>query len=279
MITGNVIIDGVDVKSTYGAYVVEGGFVDIPCIPDMKEPVVNDWYEYNGVEADLESPKCMSVRHTVVFMMRGDLKSLDSFLSMLRSKRVVSFNMTDISRTVNMRIESVSPTGISIGLYRITVVLSEDNPLADLESVDLSYANRLTGLVIDGKDVGVYGMSLIETLDWLYPGVDIKDNLLHSSDFSNGETHYPGKEEDAVPVKYSSKDIDINFVMRAITFDEFWKKRDALAFDLFRPAERVIEYNGVSMKAYYKGCRSRAFMYSGNIWWMFELSFGYLGGD
>lgn len=282
MITGKVIIDGVDVKSTYGAYVIEGGFVDIPCIPDMKKPAINDWYEFNGIEADLESPRCMPVEHTIVFMMGGELDKLNSFIKMLRSDRALSFEMIDISRTEKMRIKSINASGIALGLYRITVTLSNDNPIEGLEYNASDSRNKDADLMIDGKDISAYGLSLVDTLDGLWSEIDIKDNVLHSSEYDNGEKHYLGDDEDeegVVSVTYNANDIVIDCLMTATTFEQFWSNRDALALDLFKPGERVITYKGVSMRAYYKSCRPRSFMYSGKIWWMFELSFGYLGGE
>ncbi len=286
MITGKVIINDVDVKSTYGAYVIEGGFVDIPSIPDMKEPAINDWYEYDGVEADLESPCCEPLIHTVVFMMNGELDALDSFMKLIKSDRFVSFYMVDIARQLNVRIVSAIAEGIAIGLYRITVVLSEDNPLENVEYIAPENKKTPTGLTIDGNDISMYGMSIVDSLDWLYPGVDIKENLLHSSQYDNGESHYTGNDMDVtgdevndMPVTCNANDIEISAIMTSKSFNQFWVKRNALALDLFRPNERVIAYKGVSKKAYYKSCRSSSFMYSGKIWWKFKLSFGYLGGE
>lgn len=286
MITGNVIINGVDIKSTYGAYVVEGGFVDIPCIPDMKEPTVNDWYEYDGVEADLDAPCCEPLTHTIVFMMKGELSVLDSFLKMIMSYRFMSINMVDISREISARVVSAIPEGISLGMYRIYVDLCEDNPFEGIEYIVPDSQTRPTGVTIDGNDISLYGMSIVDSVDWLYPGVDVKENLLHSSKYDNGESHYTGKEvsdnEDIVkymPVTSNTDDIEISAVIKSKSFNQFWIKRNALALDLFKPGERVITYKGVSKKAYYKRCRSSLFMYSDRIWWKFGLSFGNLGGE
>lgn len=276
MITGNVIINGVDIKSTYGAYVVEGGFVDIPCIPDMKEPTVNDWYEYDGVEADLDAPCCEPLTHTIVFMMKGELSVLDSFLKMIMSERLISINMVDISREISARVVSAIPKGISLGMYRISVDLCEDNPLEGIEYIVPDNQSRPTGLIIDGNDISLYGMSLVDSIDWLYPGVDVKDNLLHSSQYDNGESHFTGND---MSVTCNADDIEISAVMKSKSFHQFWIKRNALALDLFKPGERVITYKGVSRKAYYKSCRSSLFMYSDRIWWKFGLSFRNLGGE
>lgn len=276
MITGNVIINGVDIKSTYGAYVVEKGFVDIPCIPDMKEPTINDWYEYDGVEVDLDAPCCQPLTHNIVFMMKGELSVLDSFLKMLMSERLLTINMVDISREISARVVSAIPKGISLGMYRISVDLCEDNPLEGIEYIVPDNQSRPTGLIIDGNDISLYGMSLVDSIDWLYPGVDVKDNLLHSSQYDNGESHFTGND---LSVTCNADDIEISAVMKSKSFHQFWIKRNALALDLFKPGERVITYKGVSKKAYYKSCRSILFMYSDRIWWKFELSFGNLGGE
>ena len=86
MITGKVIIDGVDVKSAYGAYIVDGGYDDVPSFPDMKSPEKNEWFESNSVEIDLESPVVESQKMSLRFMMNGTVEKLQSFVDFIMSK-------------------------------------------------------------------------------------------------------------------------------------------------------------------------------------------------
>lgn len=273
MITGKVRINGVDVKSAYGAYVVDGGYVDIPCLPSMKEPPINNWYEYDGIEIDLESPCCEPLELDVVMMMNGTLEKLDSFMSMLKSERYHTVEFVDIERTVRMRFVSVSARGLASGLFRITLSLSDDNPLEGLERNSQTPSSVSTGLLIDGNDISDYFMFLVGSVDGLWPDVEAKDNELHSSGYENGEKHFEG--DDTMPASQVMYD-DIRFtaMMKSRTFSSFWNRRDMLALDLFKPGEREISYQGRKMKAYYKGCRSLSFSYCDRIWWTFELTFG-----
>lgn len=271
IITGRVIIDGVDVKSTYGAYVVDGGLVDVPCIPSMKSPDINDWYEHNGIEADLESPRCESAGYDVVFMMNGTLEQLESFMSFLRSSRHHSFEFQDIQRTVRLRLVSAHASGISVGLFKITLVLSDDAPLKNLHYNEINASSKATGLLLDGKDLCSYFLLLNGSVDDLFPEMKLKENKLHESDYTNGEIHSEGV------ATYERDDISFTAIMRSKSINSFWKLRDNLAIDLFKTGERTISYKGRTMRAYYKDCRSVSFSYYSTIWWTFVLTFGYIG--
>ena len=57
MMTGKTYLDGIDIYTTFGIYVTEGGYNGLATYPPLKKPEINDWQEYNGIEVDLTAPE------------------------------------------------------------------------------------------------------------------------------------------------------------------------------------------------------------------------------
>ena len=127
MITGKVLIDNVDIKSTYGAYIVDGGYDDVPAFSEMKEPEKNDWFEGNDIEVDLSSPCVESHKMSFKFMMKGTMNMLQSFVDFIMSKRIHTIEMVDIERTRTLRVLEVAASNIS-SICNIKVGMCDDDP-------------------------------------------------------------------------------------------------------------------------------------------------------
>jgi len=279
--TGSIIISGKDIKSAYGAYLVDGALSDLPCFPDMKEPERNDWYEEDGIEVDLEKPCVESHEMTVSMMMPGSLGNVSSLMEYVRSARFHDVEFSEAGRSRKLRLVSMMATGLSMGLFGIDITLADESPLEGLSGGDVTSSSRQCGLAMDGVDLCAYGILLNGNADHLWPSAEVKDNILAESDFINGEKHYDEMEEaedDRMKVTVHSDDIKVGCVMISKSITEFWRKRDALLTALVAPGERTLSYMGRSYKAYYKNCNSSLFDYSGGKkWWEFELTFGYIG--
>lgn len=50
---GSVIINGTDIAD-FGALILRGGDYNFLPFPERKEPKQNNWYEYDGLDTDLE---------------------------------------------------------------------------------------------------------------------------------------------------------------------------------------------------------------------------------
>jgi hypothetical protein len=68
--TGKCIIDGVDIGSL-GAFIVRDGDNDFISFPSRREPQNNDWYEYDGMDADLAEVYFKEKTVEVRFYIRG----------------------------------------------------------------------------------------------------------------------------------------------------------------------------------------------------------------
>lgn len=271
MITGKVLIDGVDIKSTYGAYIVEEGYDDVPSLPAMKSPEKNDWFESNSVDIDLSSPCFESQKISFKMMMNGTTERAQSLIDFLMSKRTHAVEMVDIGRERVLRIVDVSAGGLS-SIFNIRVNMYDDDPRGGIEYVAPSSFQRNTGLTIDGIDVSKYGALMTGSTDGLFPDVKMKDNKLVDSKHIDGELHSTGTS-----VYVERDDIKVRLVVRSDSMTDFWEKRDALLLDLTKPGERIVSWKGKEAKAYYKNCNTINFFYFGRFWWEFELTFGCIG--
>lgn len=271
MITGKVLIDGVDIKSTYGAYIVDGGYDDVPAFSEMKAPEKNEWFESNGVEVDLSSPCVESHKVSFRFMMKGTMNMLQSFVDFIMSKRTHKVEMVDIERVRTLRVFDVGASRIS-SICNIKVNMYDDDPREGLDYVVPSSSNRLVGLSLDGVDMSKYGCLLTGSLDGLFPDIRMKENKLDDSDYMDGQEH---SNESGIYVERG--DFRFRLIMRSDDNDDFWKKRDALFLNLTKEGERTISWNGKDIKVYYKSCNSVDFDYSDRCWWEFELTFGCIG--
>ena len=271
MITGCVFIDGVDIKSTYGAYIVDGGYDDVPAFSEMKDPEKNEWFESNDIEVDLSSPCVESQQVSLQFMMNGTMEKLQSFVDFLTSRRTHSVEMYDIERSRTLRIVDVSASRIH-SICRIKVNMYDDDPRGGLVYIEPSSLERNVGLSIDGVDVSRYGCLLTGSIDGLFPEVHIKENKLEESDYIDGESH-----SNIYGTHVERGDLRVRLIMRSDDNADFWKKRDSLFLTLTGEGERTVSWKGREAKVYYKSCNSVDFDYSGRYWWEFELVFGSIG--
>lgn len=270
MIRGDIFIDGENMRSRYGAYVIEGGYNDVPCFPPLKKPEINEWFEENGLDIDLSETFVESHKIGITLMMRGETKDAKRFIDFIMSRRVHSVLMEDIHRVRHMRVVDVSASGFS-SLFTIRVNLSDDEPRKNLEPGEPFFTNRLSGFSIDGIDVARYGALIKGSLDGLFPDHTMKENELNSSSFVDGESHANGTE-----VYTETGDLRCHLVLRAEDVDQFWRMRDALFVALTQPGVKWIAYRGTEYGVYYKSCNSIRFDYSGKCWWEFELVFGFI---
>ena len=72
MLKGRLYIDGEDIYTKYGVYVVKGGWNELIAYPPLKSVTYNDWQEQDGVEADLSNPVLNTHDVQIKFAYDGD---------------------------------------------------------------------------------------------------------------------------------------------------------------------------------------------------------------
>jgi hypothetical protein len=96
----------------------------------------------------------------------------------------------------------------------------------------------------------------------------VKKNLLQNIKSKSGAIY------DGARVKFQTKEVKLNCLMRANTLAEFWQNRNALLFDLVRPKERMLYVDSVGQEyaCYYKNCSVSTFKPIGKIWFEFSIT-------
>ena len=139
----------------------------------------------------------------------------------------------------------------------------------------------------DGRPLTDYGVRVPEgSPAEVLKSPAVKGNLLTKPDGRNGAV-YDGEE-----VRFKSKEVRPDCLMRARDFGEFRKSYEAFLYDLASPdgvgdrtagdiampGERLLYVDalGLEYPCHYKGCSTRDFsLMPGSIWWRFTLTLAF----
>lgn len=124
-----------------------------------------------------------------------------------------------------------------------TLQLSDDFPLRGYSYVvPETSITRTSGYELDGRDLGQYGVTILEgSLAEVLKSPAVKQNLLQNLQRENGAIY------DGEYVAFQTKEVKLKCSLRAHTFDEFWRNYNALLYDLTRPDERLLLSNTQAM--------------------------------
>ena len=265
---GKLFIDGQDAYTSYGLDVEHGGYCFLPEFPSLKNIDTNDWPEENGLEVDWGSvtlnPHEFSV--SFAFLKPGGRESFVRMLSETALYHVWQF--AEAGRTVKLRIVSEVKWQDCVIFKKFSLKFADDFPYDYVYAApSSSIANVTPGTLLNGVDLGSYGIAVLEgTKDSVEKEPDVKPNLSRNIQALNG-TIYSDTD-----VHYKQKDVKLNLLMRASTLTEFWRNRNALLSDLTAKSERLLYFNGRTYQYYYKGCSSKRFHPLGKIWFEFNLN-------
>ena len=267
---GRLYIDGKDIYSEYGVYVVKGGWNELIAYPPLKSVESNDWQEMDGIEADLSSP----MLDTREIQLKVAFTGLDSrFFALIRHLSDGAYHTFDcrhIERTYRLRLVAQPNLAVAHALGTTTLKLADDFPLHDYTyKKPASNMAAYNDYTFDGMKFTAYGVRVLKgTLDEVIKMPTVKTNLLRNISTQAGVL-YDGKN-----VSYKSKDVKINCLMRADTLEELWRNYDALLYDLIRPNERKlwVDELGQEFIFYYKSCQVTEFYPTDKIWLQFILT-------
>lgn len=270
MMTGRLYIDGKDVYTEYGVYVVKGGWNELIAYPPLKTVESNDWQEMDGIEADLSAP----VLDTREIQLKVAFTGFDSrFFALIRHLSDGAYHTFDcrhIERTYRLRLVSQPNLSVAQALGAVTMKFADDFPLSGYTyKKPASNVAAYDDYTFDGVKFTDYGVRVLKgTLDEVKKMPTVKTNLLRNISTQMGAL-YDGKN-----VTYKSKDVKINCLMRADTLDELWRNYDTLLYDLILPNTHnlwVREFNK-EFPFYYKSCQVTEFYPTDKIWLQFTLT-------
>ena len=267
MMKGKTYIDGTDMYTTYGAFVTMGGYDDLVQFPALKSVTYNDWFEEDGIEADLSDPVLDTKNVSISFAFIG--KPVEAFVSALSDAGYHSFQFVEIGRTYSLRLVSAGNPTVCNGLTLVTMTFADDFPLEDYEYVSpVAGAGNGDGYTIDGKNLIEYGVRILEgTRAQMEKTPAVKTALLRNISIASGVIY-----DSVAKLTFKSRDLSLYCLMRSPDLTTFWRNHDALLYDLVRPQERTISGDGKSYKCFYKSMGVNEFAPVHGVWMKFTLN-------
>jgi len=270
MMTGRLYIDGNDAYSSYGVYVVNGGWNELIAYPPLKSVESNDWQELDGIEADLSSPVLNTREVQLKIAISGLFCRFFALVELLSDGSYHTFESPFIQRTYRLRLTQQPNMSAAKVLGTATLKFADDFPMRGY-----TYLAPASGVItcndytFDGVNFTDYGVRVLKgTLDEVMKTPAVKPNLLRNIASQTG-AQYDGKR-----VTYKSKDVKIFCLLRAESLSELWRNYDALLYDLIRPDERSLWVNDLEQEFpfHYKRCQVTEFYPEDKIWLQFTLT-------
>ena len=232
--TGDLIIDGVDIYSTFGGYTLEGGLNDIMAWPAAKEVHVESWQERDFVDADLEEIRYAAKEATINFAFRGDIRNIIDFYNWFKVKDIRAFNFASVGRQFNLRFIGYESLSYDVsGRQLLSIKVSEDIPYAGYDYVAPSASCPDTGYLLNGTDLATYGIAILQgTTDTAAKQGNLKQRLSRNISIRNGLIYDNGS---GIPNKSESHEIVLRCALIDTTYPALWRNYDALFHDLIRP--------------------------------------------
>ncbi len=268
---GCLYIDGADAYTTYGAFVVEGGWNSLVCLPPLKSVKSTDWQEYDGIEVDLEAPVLNTREVEIKFAFVGMYSRFLTMIEDLSDGAYHTFRCEEIGRTFKLRMKQQPSLGGIRELETVTIKFADDFPMLGYE-----YAAPVTSIAqsdkfqIDDVSLTEYGVNILDgTMQNIRKCADVKEALLRNIATQGGA------EYDNRMVRFKSKDVKLVCLLRASSLEEMWRNYYALLHDLVQPNERVLYASDIEEEFhfYYKSCTVQSFYpCDEKVWLEFSLN-------
>lgn len=298
MYTGRFYIDGRDAYEDYRVFLSEGSVASLLQYPSLKKVDSTDWPEEDGEEVDLTTPR-LDTRNVSLKFVSHDaglhIGEYGSFVAALSDMGYHDFYFPFMERTFRLRLTSHPSMEHWRRADFFTLQFADDFPPCCTVETDedtgeyvrpepQSTITPYDDYELDGQPLTYYGVRVLEgSLAEVLKSPAVKRNLLSSGTGQNGAWY------DGEWVKFKTKEVRLDCLMRARDFTEFWKSYEAFLYDLARPdgegkwtaeditmpGERTLYVDALveEYPCYYKGCSSKEFaMMPGKIWWRFTLT-------
>lgn len=293
MNTGRFYIDGRDAYGEYRVLLLEGSVESLLAYPSLKKTDSTDWPEEDGEEVDLTAPR-LDTRNVTLKFLSHDAGGRDGrfggFVALLSDMAYHDFRFPAFGdRAYRLRLTAQN----AMERWRrradvFTLQFADDFPpccgegyrRAEPESTVAEYRDY----EMDGRPLTYYGVRVLEgSLAEVLKSPAVKSGLTVKADGVNGVTY------DGGTVRFKTKDVKLDCLMRAADFTEFWKSYETFLYDLARPDGEVVwtggdvgmpgartlhaDATGMDYPCHYKSCSSKEFaVMPGKIWWRFTLT-------
>ena len=278
MFENRLYIDGNDAFLRYGILLAQDGINDLIKYPTRKAYLYNDWFEREGIDADLSQPLFEPKEVNLTFYASNDAK-LEEFVTDLT--RSVYHSLEDRILEKDFALRLVRQTAVSLvnGFYYTTILFADDFTAEDMAKQS-SYpicANLLpdTGYSVDGIKLQTFDVAVLKGTDEnLRNIVEVKQNILHTSKYSD-DLVYDDEQDYLTP---TAKDVTLKCLMRAETIEGLWHNWNALFTLLAKRGFRKLERANIApYKFVYKSCEIVLFYPTDKIWLEFNLTITVIG--
>lgn len=214
-----VRINGTDIKSTYGAFLIDKSYEQLLVYPALKNVISNNWFESDGLEVDLEDSTLERRSFSVTYGVSGTGRWSD-FQSFLKTAWTHSIEITDLGLTFDLRFVGITgfEADVDGSLAKIKVSYCDDtlsNYLTNQSSPQRTdYPDG--GCTLKGVNVGLYGIRVLNALSDLRKQATPKTALVRAIN-----TRYGAISDVGGTIALGSKGIVVKGVWRASTARDF----------------------------------------------------------
>ena len=278
MFENRLYINGIDAFLRYGVLLAQGGVNDLIKYPTRKAYLYNDWFEQEGVDADLSEPLFEPKEVSLTFYASSD-SNLDEFVTDLTRGVYHTFEDKLLQREFKLRLIKQTAVSLVNGFYFTTVAFADDFTAEEMtKSISYPVSSALlpdTGYTIDGVNLRDFDVAVLQGTDEsLRNIVEVKQNVLHSSKYSNALVY--DKEQGYLTP--TAKDATLKCLMRAENLEDLWNNWNALFSLLTRQGYRTLGKDNLQSYMFvYKSCEIALFYPTDKIWLEFNLTITIIG--
>ena len=259
-------INNTDIQTLH-AKLVEGSLASLLSYPALKSLNKNDWAEESGTEYDLSAPQLSAKEITIQLLLPESL--YPNLVTLLSVRAYADYTFDFINLTYRLRLVGLNKAQVSGGYVTADIRLSDDFPLRGYtyQAPNLEgYVRVIQNIYIDNVSLSKYGVAILEGTD---------QELITAG---NAKTPYTAQNSTMsgliatdVPIYFQERTATLKCFMY-LPINDFLKGYFALLYDLVRPEERTLSYQGKSYKCIYKdGKITELYIDDPLIWVKFDL--------
>ena len=278
MFENRLYINGIDAFLRYGVLLAQGGINDLLKYPTRKAYLYNDWFEQEGIDADLSEPLFEPKEVNLTFYASSD-SNLEEFVTDLTRGVYHTFEDKLLQREFKLRLLKQTAVSLVNGFYFTTIAFADDFTAEEMtrnSSYPVSSALLPdTGYTIDGVNLRDFDVAVLQGTDEsLRNIIEVKQNVLHNSKYSNALV-YDEKQGYLTP---TAKDATLKCLMRAENLEDLWNNWQALFSLLIRQGYRTLGKDNLQSYMFvYKSCEIPLFYPTDKIWLEFNLTITIIG--
>lgn len=278
MFENRLYINGNDAFLRYGVLLTQGGINDLLKYPTRKAYLYNDWFEQEGIDADLSEPLFEPKEVNLTFYASSD-SNLEEFVTDLTRSVYHTFEDKLLQREFKLRLIKQTAVSLVNGFYYTTIAFADDFTSEEMtRNISYPVSSALlpdTGYSVDGVNLKDFDVAVLQGTDEsLRNIIEVKQNVLHTSKYSNALVY--DKEQGYLTP--TAKDATLKCLMRAENLEDLWNNWQALFSLLTRQEYRTLRrYNLPQYMFVYKSCEIPLFYPTDKIWLEFNLTITIIG--